>query len=649
MPRAKMKKLDPARAGWVALLICFCLFQPGKAQVYLSGPLSGVLPDTTYIIEDTISVEVGDSLVIEPGAVFLFADSVSFFIYGHLQAIGTAADSIYFLPQSDTTSWGSIIFQMGSSHESALSYCYISGASASAINCYYVNITISNCTITGNAANWGGGIYCSGSNAAISECVITDNQCKNNGGGIYCTNSSPTITDCIIAGNLCNTEPTTSSGMGGGGVCANHSSSPIITGCTIQDNHSIWHGGGVSINDNSNVSISDCLLSGNSADSSGGGLACFAYSYPQIVNCTFGGDSAAFFGGGIFISRSQPVIKNVIVADSRGDGAVYFADSLEVSVSYSAFHNPQTANLAGMIPANLGQIVSVNANGDSCDVFYNIFLDPLLVNPALDDYRLQWGSPCIDAGDPDPVYNDPDGTTADMGRYYYDQSIPVSILLTPHGVPIEIPAQGGSFDYTIQATNIGAVPLPVTVWCDITLPNGQIYGPVLGPVSVTVNGGTTISRERTQAVPAGAPAGTYSYHAYAVAVGDTSSDSFAFVKLGSEGMDCLSVWANFGEPFESSPAKTSGPTVPEAYALHQNFPNPFNARTVIRFSLHQAGRVELTIFDLQGRTAAQPILGMVKAGTHQVTWDASSQASGTYFCRIQAGNFTEVRKMVLVK
>jgi len=75
----------------------------------------------------------------------------------------------------------------------------------------------------------------------------------------------------------------------------------------------------------------------------------------------------------------------------------------------------------GEIPPGLGEITITNLNGDSCDAFFNIFLDPLFVDPTIGDYHLQSTSPCIDAGDPNSP-RDPDSTIADIGAFYFHQS-----------------------------------------------------------------------------------------------------------------------------------------------------------------------------------------------------------------------------------
>lgn len=415
-----MKNLTIMLIGtWISLW----LLSPSKAQTHISGPLSGVLVAETYLVDDSIYVQFEDSLAIEPGASLLFSGYFNFRIYGHLYAVGTEADSIFFVPAPAGDSLRSITFQAGSSDSSVMSYCYISGCAESAINIYSAHVTIAHCTITGNTANWGGGIYCSGSNSVISECVITDNVCRNNGGGIYCTNASPTITNCFVTGNLCNTLPTTSSGRGGGGICANHSASPIITGCIISGNHSIWNGGGLSFNDNSEVNISDCLIADNSCDSSGGGISIFVYCESQITNCTISGNAATLNGGGIYIYQSSPVIANTIVEGSEGNGGIFFELSPATSLLYSDLFNNEGGDLGGdTIPAGLGQLVNVNANGDSCDTYYNIFLNPLFANAGGGDFTLQAESPCIDAGDPSSPL-DPDSTVADIGAFYFHQIV----------------------------------------------------------------------------------------------------------------------------------------------------------------------------------------------------------------------------------
>jgi hypothetical protein len=94
--------------------------------------------------------------------------------------------------------------------------------------------------------------------------------------------------------------------------------------------------------------------------------------------------------------------------------------------------------------------------------------------------------------------------------------------------------------------------------------------------------------------------------------------------------------------------------LPRQFALHQNFPNPFNPVTEIQFDLPEQGQVTLTIYNLAGRRVRTLISGEMKAGYHSVVWNGLSDsgkpaASGIYFYSLEAKNFHATKKMVLLK
>jgi hypothetical protein len=89
-------------------------------------------------------------------------------------------------------------------------------------------------------------------------------------------------------------------------------------------------------------------------------------------------------------------------------------------------------------------------------------------------------------------------------------------------------------------------------------------------------------------------------------------------------------------------------TVPADYALHQNYPNPFNPTTTISFSLPVASEYTLTIYNVAGQQVAQ-FSDRADAGLVEIEWDASDMASGVYFYKLVANNFTATKKMVLLK
>ena len=85
------------------------------------------------------------------------------------------------------------------------------------------------------------------------------------------------------------------------------------------------------------------------------------------------------------------------------------------------------------------------------------------------------------------------------------------------------------------------------------------------------------------------------------------------------------------------------------YHLAQNYPNPFNPATTISFMLKKAGLVELDIYNIQGQKVASLLNQKMNAGRNSVTWDAGHLASGVYFYKLTSGDFTDVKKMMLIK
>jgi hypothetical protein len=94
------------------------------------------------------------------------------------------------------------------------------------------------------------------------------------------------------------------------------------------------------------------------------------------------------------------------------------------------------------------------------------------------------------------------------------------------------------------------------------------------------------------------------------------------------------------------PVPGAGPRSPE---LGWNYPNPFNPSTAIGFALPSYGRVTLTVHDAGGREVAVLVDGFLNAGAHRTEWNAAAFGSGVYFCRMQAGHFSAVRKLLLLK
>ena len=97
------------------------------------------------------------------------------------------------------------------------------------------------------------------------------------------------------------------------------------------------------------------------------------------------------------------------------------------------------------------------------------------------------------------------------------------------------------------------------------------------------------------------------------------------------------------------PVAAKTPAIPEVWSLSQNYPNPFNASTVISFGLPLDSHVRLDVYNILGQRVTTLKDEFMSAGNHSVSWKDDQIASGVYFYRLQTDEFTQTRKMTLMK
>jgi hypothetical protein len=120
-------------------------------------------------------------------------------------------------------------------------------------------------------------------------------------------------------------------------------------------------------------------------------------------------------------------------------------------------------------------------------------------------------------------------------------------------------------------------------------------------------------------------------------------DTFVFAGTSNNG-----VWRRTLSQLISS-APTSSTTLPAISLLAQNFPNPFNPSTTIKYELRQAVHVKLTVYDILSREVSVLVNDGRDAGVHEVNFDGSNLASGVYFYRLQAGDYVATKRLLLLK
>jgi hypothetical protein len=275
--------------------------------------------------------------------------------------------------------------------------------------------TLEECVIEDNAASGkGGGVKISNTGSqqpVFIGCLIRHNSAGGSGGGVWVSQGGaacpgPEFTDCEILDNT--------AGAGGGGFFLEDATARLA-GCTISQNSCSTYGSALYRNCQGTASrpmtLERCIVSGHggaTAISSHGGSLSLAY-------CTVS-DNTAGYALDYYRGDQGSEILGTIVAGSGGHGLTSDGDA---TIRYCDFYGNAGGDISGGIPG-FGVLTGVNANGDSCDVFMNIFEPPGFVDPGGGDYRLEAASACIDAGDPGSP-PDPDGTTADMGALFHGQ------------------------------------------------------------------------------------------------------------------------------------------------------------------------------------------------------------------------------------
>ncbi len=122
----------------------------------------------------------------------------------------------------------------------------------------------------------------------------------------------------------------------------------------------------------------------------------------------------------------------------------------------------------------------------------------------------------------------------------------------------------------------------------------------------------------------------------------------------TKGMNVLAVQVDLGAPVELpdwvvSVEAPKTKVIPIQFALDQNYPNPFNPTTTITFALPNSSNVKLVVYDAVGRMVAELVSGKLEAGYHTINFNASSLASGVYFYKLTAGEFSSIKKLMLLK
>lgn len=457
-----MCRLFPILALVITLTVAVTAFGdtvvPGST---VSGIWS--ITGSPYLIEGDISIHADSTLSIEPGVLVDFQGHYQLYVNGALEALGTAQDSIVFTAADTATGWQGIRINAGidSTHleyciiehghrtgtaladygggvntasiDAVISHCRVSDCHAYSGGGMYVQSdpltgpsTISACTFSNNSAEQqGGGLCFSGADLVLTDCLFENNQCGNDGGGGYCWGflvSSVEITDCTFLENEaesggggifidhvqnsdgvtisdCEFASNTSNLDGGGGISLTSTDDVLITNCTFSGNWgavtgNYLDGGGAILANSGSSTISYCAFDHNYAFGGNGGTVFCRWGDVLVESCTFS-QNRSWYCGGLTLDSDATIVNTIISGNQKH--AIYFVSGTH-SVQYCNFFDNEYL-FHGPVPAGLTEITGVNANGDPCDNFSNILLDPLICDTANGDLQIADNSPCLGAGE----------------------------------------------------------------------------------------------------------------------------------------------------------------------------------------------------------------------------------------------------------
>ena len=470
---------------------------------YLRGSLSGVLDTdlSPYVVFENISLLPGDTLTIMPGVELQFMET-GFDVAGKLICEGTEEDSIIFttaIMEPEPVNWDNIYIHGNMSDSVRISYCrleygdYVVKVDTSYLwidHCsfyhnehqqIYYQYALTNVTSYGLVEY----NYFDASNTipphsvVIREGIVRHNHIS--GAGKISLAPYPYLTENGLVAEYNLIEDVEDGISASNGAIARFNELRDIEDCGLRSVYPLTpvfysnylYNCKIGAKNNS-ILQSDCfpIFSNNTFEECETGFNVWGAGARTdtgfVYNNVFRNCQTAYRNTDYYDVYTVFANNCIIGCDT----AFTIANPARLLFSYNDIYGC-ILNYAGF-PPSTGTLVSVNGNGDSCDVNYNIYLEPMFGGGDPYDYHLCWGSPLIDAGNPDPEFNDPDSTINDIGIYggQYGESYPY-LEVRDHSAE-EIPTKFSltqNYPNPFNGQTVFAYSLPVPSPVTITITN----------------------------------------------------------------------------------------------------------------------------------------------------------------------------------
>ena len=509
-------------------------------------------------------------------------------------------------------------------------------------------IDLNNGNINSNNAEDGGGIWASAISGRIGAVSFQNNTAEDLGGAMHLSsNSDLEATDMVVINNSANR---------GGGVSILNSVGDFVGG-EINNNYA-WRGGGI-FSSGSALDFFSITLTQNNSETIGGGLLSISTNLVMdSTNVTFNSSDSSSGGGIMCINNdstttSEVVITNSLVfrnnANNSGAGLYFrtaFDDSsgMDILIENTRIIRNDGDYYTGLRIYGLNTQFEVNnctfrgnnavqfASGagfsGSCVGSVNHSLFAFNHASTAGGNFNSGGASVWSGADVDFDHCTFANNTAAYGTALTvgaaNAAVTNSIIWgnsTSNHVALDVwDSTGGTLDisYTDLIGGSQAIQLEDTELCSFSWGDGNINE---NPLFCLPDSGNFTLADNSPCVEAA----------------EDRSD------LGAFGIGC--------DPIILS---TAGELLPAAYALHQNYPNPFNPVTTIQYDLPENSQVQVAIYDMLGRKVRTLVSGFENAGFKAVQWQGRndfgrSVGAGVYIYQIQAGDFLQTRKMILLK
>ncbi|MCK6614831.1 MAG: right-handed parallel beta-helix repeat-containing protein [Ignavibacteriaceae bacterium] len=568
---------------------------------YAPSVVTGTFPD--YTVSANVIIAANDRVTVLPGTKVTFtATTAGFEVNGTLKVLGTVSDSVYLRSQTEDSlgAWVGLLFN-DTAVDTACEVHYANIMFATngfrAIN---ASPNLYNSTLYKNRV----GVRFTGANSIVSGNRI---ERSFEYGIIMTLTSSPQILNNIIKDN--NTQNTSAKNQVSIGLQGNNS--PVITGNTISGGWSI-RTGGISLWVSGSGAFSNAVIENNTIFNNSFGITLYATSGGAI--------NALVRNNTIYNNKINPDV-NVSGSGINVNGTTLNTPVITKNTIYGnwwgiTIQNGTTVQ-AGPSP-NLGNLTNADTTDDGRNYIYNN-IQPTgtfdLFNNCTNDIMAQnndWG-----------VY---DSAAIDSHIYHKtDNANHGSVFFMPFYDPSTIPVELVSFGYTKTASGLRVI------WSTATETNNRGF-----ELLATIRGG-----EETRIFIEGAGTSTETRN-YEATLPLVQSGTYA-IFLRQVDLDGT---VNLLKETEAEFTLQTG-----GFALHGNYPNPFNPETQIRFELGERARVTLKFFTVSGELAAELQQGVMEAGVYTVSFNPAQFGlpTGVYFCELTAGSFRGVQKMVYLR